>query len=642
MSPGTGPLPPISQRLALAMQHHQAGRLADAEALYRGILQESPQHPHALHLLGVLAHQAGRPRDAIDLINRALAVHGPHPVFYSNLGAIHLALGLLPETVAYCREAVRLQPNLADAHNNLGLALLRQGQYDEAEAALRAALRVNRGHLDARCNLGAILHRQGRLNEALALLQETVRLAPNFAQARNDLGGALLACGQPEPAIEHLQEAVRLRPDFAEAQSNLGLAFRELGRIDEAVRCFRGAMRLNPAYPGAHNNLGYTLEFQGQVEEARAEFREALRLDPNNARALASLSGLAAAGHYQLSDEELSRIRSLLTRNDLPADDLGRLHFALARVHDKAGDYDKAFVHYRQGNDFRKEYVRRRGAAFDPEAQRRAVDRLIAAFTPAYFERVRSFGADGELPIFVVGMMRSGTSLAEQILASHPDVYGAGELRDIDLLVNALPQHLGAAEGYPDCLARLDAAAARGLAEGHLKRLRERGGAAAARVVDKAPFNFLHLGVIATLFPKARIIHCRRDPVDTCLSCYFQNFGEPLGFSLDLRHLGLYYREYERLIAHWAAVLPVRVFDLCYEELTADQEAVSRRMVAFCGLDWDDRCLRFHETRRPVRTASTLQVRRPMYRSAVGRWKRYEAHLGPLLEALGDRGTPGQ
>jgi hypothetical protein len=210
-------------------------------------------------------------------------------------------------------------------------------------------------------------------------------------------------------------------------------------------------------------------------------------------------------------------------------------------------------------------------------------------------------------------------------------------LRDIGRLVVALPQRLGGTEDYPGSVRRLDRATARALADEYLQRLRQVGGEA-LRVVDKMPFNFLHLGVIATLLPKARVVHCRRDPIDTCLSCFFQNFAEPHPFALDLAHLGHYYREYERLMAHWAEVLPLPVFKLSYEELTADQEAVSRRLVEFCGLEWDERCLRFNETERHVRTASALQVRRPLYRTSVGRWKRYERHLAPLLEALG-RGT---
>ncbi len=624
-----------AQRLATAMQYHQAGRLADAEALYRSILQEAPEHPHALHLLGVLAHQSGRPKEAVELINQALLIHGPHPVFHSNLAAVYLSLGLLLEAEAHCREALRLDANLPDAWANLGAALRRRGQDAEAEQALQTALRLNPGHLDARCNLGALLHRQGRLPEAVTLLQETVRQAPGHAQAQNDLGGALLACNQVEAAIRHLRQAVRLRPSFAEAHSNLGLAFRELGRIDEAMQCFRESLRLNPNYAGAHNNLGYTLEYQGKIDEARAQFLEALRLDPGNPRALASLSGLASNGHYEFTDEQLQRIRVLVARGGIPVDDLGRLHFALARVADRAGSYDEAFAHYRHGNELRKEYVRRRGTAFDPADQHRRVDRLIAAFTADTFARVASFGLDTELPIFIVGMMRSGTSLAEQILASHPRVFGAGELPDFNDITASLPQLLGGGE-YPECMSRVGATVVNATGERYLQHLRQLGGAA-ERVVDKMPFNFHYLGLIATLFPRARIIHCRRDPIDTCLSCYIQNFGEPHGFTLDLAHLGQFYREYERLMAHWARVLPVPVFDLSYEELTADQEDVSRRLIAFCGLDWDERCLRFNETARPVRTASTLQVRQPMYRSAVGRWKRYAAHLQPLIEALGER-----
>jgi len=628
----------IPQRLALAVQHHEAGRRNEAEALYRDVLQESPRHPHALHLLGVALYQAGRHREAIDLINQALAVHGPHPVFHSNLGAVYLAAGLLVEAEGHCREALRFNPNLADAWSNLGVALRRKGQLAEAVAAFREAVRLNPKHADAPRHLRELTSTPqppGKLPEVLARLQEMLRLDPNNDQLHHDLGLMLLAGGQVGPAVRHLQEAIRLNPTYVEAHTNLGVARRELNQLDEAMRCFREAVRLNPAYAPARNNLGYALHAQGRAEEAVAEFRETLRFAPNDSQAIYLLSELAAVGAYRFPAEEVQRIREIAGRQDLPIDDLCRLNFALAQLLDKSGAYDDAFAHCRRANELRQEIDRRCGQVYDPEGQRRVVDRLIAAFTPAWFERVRPFGSDSELPVFVVGMMRSGTSLAEQILASHPRVHGAGELRDVGRTVSSLPQRLGATEDYPECIQRLDQGTAPALAEGHLQRLRQLGGEA-ARVVDKMPFNFLHLGLIAALFPRARVVHCRRDPLDTCLSCYFQNFVEPQAFTPDLAHLGHYYREYERLMAHWARVLPLPVFELRYEELTADQEAVSRRLLDFCGLDWDERCLRFNETQRTVLTPSALQVRRPLYRTSVGRWKRYERHLKPLLDALGN------
>jgi hypothetical protein len=282
---------------------------------------------------------------------------------------------------------------------------------------------------------------------------------------------------------------------------------------------------------------------------------------------------------------------------------------------------------------------RARGEAFDPAVHAAYVDRLIATFTPAYFEQVRGFGLDTDVPIFVVGMMRSGTTLVEQILASHPLVYGAGERIELGLLASGLPRRLGVADEYPECVRHLDRATVQAVATTVLQGLQERSDGA-RHVVDKMPLNFLGLGLIATLFPKARIIHCQRDPVDTCLSCYLRNFAASFTFTYDLQHLGLYYRQYERLMAHWRAVLPLPIFELRYEELTAEPETHTRQLLAFCGLPWDERCLRFHETERPVRTASMLQVRQPMYRSAVGRWQRYEKHLSPLLAALAGAAEP--
>jgi len=627
----------IPQRLALAVQHHEAGRLDQAESLYRSILQEMPRHPHALHLLGVRLHQAGRHLEALDLIQQALAAHGPEPIFHSNLAAVYLALGRLVEAEAHCREALRLNPNLPDAYCNLGIALRRRGLLAEAVKALREALRLRPDHADALRHLRELTatpQMPGKLAEVLARLQERVRLDPANPQLWYDLGMVLLAGGQPGPAAQHLLEAIRLKPDSLDACTNLGTARQQLGQADEAVRCYRSALRINPAHVPARTLLGYALKSQGRTDEARAELLEAVRLAPNDSQALYFLSELAVAGAYRFPDEEVQRLRELAAWPDLPIDDQCRLHFALAQLLDRAGAYDEAFAHCRRANDLRQEIDRRCGNVHDPAAQSLFADRQIAAFNPAYFERVRHFGSDSELPIFVVGMLRSGTTLAEQILASHPRAHGAGELRDIGHLVGTLAQRLGGLEEYPNCLARLDATTTRALAEEYLQHLRQVGGTA-VRVVDKFPTNFLYLGLIATLFPRARIVHCRRNPVDTCLSCYFQNFGDPLPFKLDLAHLGHYYREYERLMAHWIRVLPLSIFELRYEELTADQEGVSRRLLAFCGLDWDARCLRFNETARAVQTASALQVRRPMYRSSVGRWRHYEAHLQPLLQALG-------
>jgi Flp pilus assembly protein TadD len=683
--------------LAQAIAAHEAGRLAEAESLCRAVLEESPNHLHALHLLGMLAEQRGRSHEAVALIKRGLEVGGPHPVFHSNLASVYLgvnqladaekharealrlkldyadawsnlgialhrqgkweeAIALIAHSLAigrpnpvshsnlaavyldvnqfaraekHAREALRLKPDYADAFTNLGIALHRQGKWEEAADAFTNALRCNPRHIEAHCGLGAVRTRQGRLREALTHLQETVRLAPNHSQARNNLGGVLLELGWPEQALEHLREAIRLRPTFADAHGNLGVALHELNLQEEAVSCFHEVLRLSPRDVTAHNYLAATFAIRGSFDLAVAQLREALALEPANAVALASLVNLEDAEGPLVGPAEIAKLRELCQENP-PAGDQGKnnqahANFALATVLDRAGQVSGAFKHYQQANRLRKEYEKSRGMIYDPAAHHDFVDRLLAVFTVDYFQRVASWGSGSTLPMFIVGMPRSGTTLAEQILASHPQVHGAGELRDVPQLV----LH----ESLADGMVGLDKQKVEKLAENHLRKIRQLGGKV-SRVIDKMPFNFLHLGVIATLFPKARIIHCHRNALDTCLSCFFHNFGPPHPFSWDLKHLGHYYREYERLMAHWKTVLPLETFELNYEELTADQEAISRRLVAFCGLEWDERCLKFYQTERAVRTSSLLQVRKPMYRNSVGRWKRYEAYLAPLLAAL--------
>jgi tetratricopeptide (TPR) repeat protein len=599
-------MPTTAQRMVEAQQHHAAGQLAEAEALYRAVLAEAPEQAHALHLLGVLAHQAGRHEEARRLIEQALAVHGAHPVFLSNLAAVCLALGQLDDAERHCRAALALKPDLADARRNLHAVMRRKGQPARTAQPVEEPLPPDRA----------------------------VERDPHNPQLRHDLAVALLARGQTEQAIEQLREAIRLAPDYVIAHSNLGAALGALNQYEASAESFRAALRLDPRNTHARSNLAATLGFQGRIAEALAELQETLRVEPDHVRALFVLSTLAAAGHHRFTGDEVQRIEVLADRADLPLADRSHYHFALAQWLDQTGETDKAFEHARRANELRQDINRRDGTLFDPDVHRQYVDDLIATFTPAHFDRVRGFGANSDLPVLIVGMMRSGTTLTEQILASHPEVFGAGELSDLGLLAGSLPRKLGIAAPYPQCVARIDVATTGAIAAEYLNTLQRQGGAA-RRVVDKMPLNFLGLGFIATLLPNARIVHCRRNPLDTCLSCYFRDFATSFTFKYDLRHLGLYYREYERLMEHWKQVLPVPMLELHYEELTAEPEAVSRRLLAFCGLDWDERCLRFHETDRPVRTASAAQVRNPMYRTAVGRWKRYERHLQPLIAALG-------
>lgn len=531
------------------------------------------------------------------------------------------------------RQVVQAEPDHAEALALLGLALDQAGDSATAEGFYRRALALRPDEPQVHFNFGNALLSQGRRDEAADHFRHAVRLEPEFVEAWNHLGNVLFLQDRPAEAIPCYERAVRLRPDFAEACRNLGKALREVDRLTEGMAWYRQAVRLRPTHAKAHNDLAVALLELGEIPEAESHFRHALRCDPG---AIQVLWNLAAYGLYSEQDPNSDQLRAWLRDGQLSSMEASQLHFILGYLLDRAGDYDDAFAHFDAGNRLRREQFQQADSAFDPAAHARFIDQLIEVFTPAYFEHVRRVGLETEVPVFIVGMPRSGTSLVEQILTHHPEVAGAGELRDIPRLVNALADRRGTEEQYPECMPGIDAATSQQLAAPYLERLRQLGGSA-RRVTDKNPENFLHLGLIATLFPQARVIHCRRDPLDTCLSCYLR-FFQGMSFACDLGDLGRYYREYERLMAHWQAALPLDMLELVYEDLVADPEGESRRLVAFCGLDWDERCLRFHENARAVRTPSKLQVRRPIYPSAVGRWRHYAAHLGPLQEALGFRG----
>ncbi|MEE8444459.1 MAG: sulfotransferase, partial [Alphaproteobacteria bacterium] len=364
--------------------------------------------------------------------------------------------------------------------------------------------------------------------------------------------------------------------------------------------------------------------FRGEAAQAAAHARQALAANPDCA---AAHSILAQSGEDRDNQQALANIGAALDNTKIGSFDHASLYFTEAKRYGDSGDYGKEFESYIKGNEIKRGHLAEIGYLYDPSAVEHAVDEQIAAFGRDAFAQAGA--SDSEIPVFIVGMPRSGTSLIEQILASHPEVAGAGELMFLGEAVGRLRREADYPAAPPPALAR-------DVANGFLERLARAGGDA-RRITDKMPSNFMHAGLIAMLFPGARIIHTRRDPADTCLSCFFQNFaGTSLAFSYDLADLGHYYRQYSRLMEHWRQCLPDRpgLLEVDYEKLVGHQERESRRLIEFLGLDWSDSCLSFHETKRVVTTASHSQVRQPVYRTSVGRWKRYGDRLAPLLKSL--------
>ncbi len=417
------------------------------------------------------------------------------------------------------------------------------------------------------------------------------------------------------------------RPDFAGALNNLAVALRGQGRLDEAAARLEQAVALDPDYAEAHKNLGNIRWEQGHFDQAKASFDQAVALRPDYAEAHHDRADLKT---FHAGGADLAALEALaVDTSRLPPDKMLYIHFALGKALEDTGDYPRTFEHFLQGNA-----LKRREVDYHEADHQRTFQAVAKIFDAPLLNRFAGAGDPSPVPIFVLGMPRSGSTLVEQILASHPQVHAAGELWNLGRIVRSVSDSAGRRIHFPRFVSGLDAHGFRRLGEAYLASLPSPAGGK-TRIVDKAPDNFLNVGLIRMILPGARIIHTVRNPVDTCVSCFSTLFTHGQTFSYDLAELGRYYRWYHELMAHWRVVLPAGVMlDVVYEDVIDNLEEQARRLIDFCGLPWDDRCLSFHETRRPIATASGLQVRRPVYRSSVERWRRYEAYLQPLLAEL--------
>jgi len=571
--------------------------------------QVSPVQAGAhLNLGNALARQ-GRFEEALASYGRALALDPRFPEAHINQGHALLELGRLEEALESYRRAIAARPT-AEAHDHAGNVLLALGRVAEASACFRRAILCEPRFFAAHDHLGNALAELGRTDEAVQAYRRALDLNPSSAEVHNNLGSLQRACGRLDEALAYFARAVSLRPDFAEAHCNLGLVQRLKSRPAEAQQSCARALALKPGYAPALLVLADVHADQGDFAGADQYFRRAIAADPDSPEAFAGLSRLR-----KMTSEDsgwLSEAQRIAARASSPSKE-AYLRYAIGKYFDDTGEFDLAFASYRRANEL-KRLCR---PPHDSQAMTRSVNRIIESQDRDWIARVRPESIAAHRPVFIVGMLRSGTTLAEQILASHPEVHGAGELP------------FWSAVGEAACEDRITPLA--------MEYLRILAALApdAQRVVDKMPGNFMALGLIHAALPNARIIHMRRDPMDTCLSIYFQHFETAVTYANDLEDLARYYTEYCRLMQHWRSTLPADVLlEVPYEALVREPEQWSRNMLEHIGLPWDSRCLDFHLTHRTIITASKWQVRQAINEASIGRWRNYDKYLGPLRRIL--------
>jgi tetratricopeptide (TPR) repeat protein len=501
----------------------------------------------------------------------------------------------------------------------------RDGEPGPAENIYRDILRRDPEHVEAMRKLAAIASTHRKYADAEVFLRRATSLAPDYARVWLDLTTALLEQDKLDDAINSAHRLVQLTPEVAESHIALANALARADRAEEALAAYQAALDIAPRHPGAFSGLGQQLKTVGKSEEAIAAHRENIALNPALAEPYWSLANMKT---FSFTDQEMESMEALVTEEAL--DDLSKVQLwnALGLGYEGRGDYDRAFANFQRCNDKRRESEK-----YDPVDTEVTTDRYIDTFNADFMSQYHGHGVEDAAPIFIVGLPRSGSTLIEQILASHSQVEGTHELSDLAQVVRAMPKANPTRDRFPDNLRGLKPQAWTKIGQQYLdKTLKYRSGS--PRFIDKNPNNFVYAGLISLVLPNAKIIDARRHPLDSCFGSYKQLFASGQPFSYDLTEIGEYYLQYQRLMDHWHQLLPGKVLDVQYEEVVGDLESQVRRILDYCDLPFEEACLSFHETDRAVKTASSEQVRRPIYASSVNLWKNYESHLAELIEVL--------
>ncbi len=654
--------------LSAALSH--ARRLLDdrpvlAQRQAGEILAAIPGNPDALLILGAAQRRAGDATRAQTTLTALAQAHPRWADAHHELGLALATLGLYADAERALVRAAELKPQMSDAWRALGdiatvtddaeaadryyaqqikasvnnpvlieaASALYENRLPVAERALKDFLKRFPTDVTAIRMLAEVAARIGRFADAETLLRRCLELAPGFQAARHNYALAFFRQGKAVEALAEVDKLLAVDPRDPGYRNLKAVVLSHLGDYEQTLALYGGVLSEHPNQPKIWMSYGHALKTAGRTDDGIAAYRRAIALAPNLGEAYWSLANLKT---FRFGADDLAVMRRELTRTDLGPDDRLHFHFALGKALEDEGDYEASFAEYAAGNAIRKGQL-----GYRSQETTERVDRAVALFTPGFFAERAGTGCPAADPIFVVGLPRSGSTLIEQILSSHSAVEGTMELPDIGAIAQALGQRkrAGDASRYPEILAELDADRLRALGEDYLARTRAHRHSGRPFFIDKTPQNFLHIGMIRSILPNAKIVDARRHPLATCFSGFKQHFARGQAFAYGLEDLGLYYRDYLRLMAHFDAAAPGSIHRVFYESMIEDTEAEVRRLLDYCGLPFEEGCLRFHENDRAVRTASSEQVRRPIFRDGVDHWRNYQPWLGPLEASLGDAAT---
>ncbi len=600
----------------------------EAVAAFQKALEHRPGFVVAHNNLGISLRELERHHEALEHFERAVALEPNYGPARTNLGQSLIEHNRAEEALSHCQEAVRLFPDSHEPRHNLANTYRVLGRWEEARMEYLEALRLAPDQPLTSAHLGLVLKAEDKLDEAVTWLRRAIELEPTNPDSLRWMGELYDEMDESEPAIPVWRAFVELRPDDVAGRLSLGRALQDEGEFDQAREQYLAVLALKPDAAAARMNLGWLHEEVGELAEAEADYRAARLMQADFPMPLARLGTLLRG---KLADDDLAAIEERLKDENLAEHPRGRLLFALAHVLDAKTDYARAAECLVMANAIALKSRRR--PEYEPADHERFVDNLTRVFTRDFLDGLAGQGSDSRRPIFIFGLPRSGTTLTEQVLASHSRIHGAGELRLGRKSFESVPHLLGVDDAPIHCISRINGAVIARIAGMHLSALAEHDQGAAERIVDKMPENYVNFGFLSLLFPNALFIHCRRDLRDVAVSCWMTDFAK-IPWASQPDHIASRFVQYRRLMDHWREVLPGRMLEIDYEETVTDLESVARRMLSAAGMEWEPACLEFHRTERPIRTASVTQVRQPVYQRSVARWKNYESALGDLFAAL--------